>query len=429
MSTRLNPDSLRARVVGLDALLLTSLLWLLAKFLRYLFPPLFATLQESYGVSNATVGAAFTGLMLAYAAMQFPSGALADRVGSVRVVVAGALVAAAGAAVVAVAGPFPVLVGGMLLVGLGTGAHKTVAIGLLSKVYPARTGRALGVLDTLGAFGGVVAPAAVVVVGVGAGTGLVAAAGLGSVLGGVAAGYDWRSVFLVGAGAGVLLAGLFAWRVPGRVEGEDERGGTGTLALGTYAPLFRERRFLLFVLVTVLFSIAYNGAVAFLPLYLTRAVGLSPSVANLVYAALFLVSLVQTVTGDLSDRVGKLPMIVATLSLSAAGLGASLVVRDPLVVAAVVVLFGVGSHGFRPVRGAYLTDVIPDDVAGGTLGIVRTLLMGAGALAPAVVGVVSDAVDFGAAFSLLFVAIAGAAAVAALLLVRPRERSRRGPSS
>lgn len=172
------------------------------------------------------------------------------------------------------------------------------------------------------------------------------------------------------------------------------------------------------MLVTVLFAFAYNGAVAFLPLFLIRTVGLAPEAANLVYAALFLVSLVQTVTGDPSDRVGRLPMIVATLSLAAVGLGGALVVRSPLAVAAAVVAFGVGSHGFRPVRGAYLMTVIPEDVADGTLGTVRTTLMGAGAVAPAVVGLVSDAAGFGPAFGVLFEAVGGGAGLAGLLLVR-----------
>jgi len=50
----------------------------------------------------------------------------------------------------------------MLVIGAGTGAHKTVAVRLLARVYPARTGRALDVLDTVGALSGVVAPVAVV---------------------------------------------------------------------------------------------------------------------------------------------------------------------------------------------------------------------------------------------------------------------------
>jgi fucose permease len=51
-----------------------------------------------YGVSNTQLGLVFAGLMLGYAAMQFPSGALADRLGTVAAVTGGAVVAAAGAA-------------------------------------------------------------------------------------------------------------------------------------------------------------------------------------------------------------------------------------------------------------------------------------------------------------------------------------------
>ncbi|MFC6730779.1 MFS transporter, partial [Natronoarchaeum mannanilyticum] len=150
------------RLGRFDVLVLTSLLWFLAKFLRYAFPPLFGSLQTVYGVSNATLGTAFTGFMLAYAAMQFPAGLLADRFGSVRVITAGALVAIGAALVVVVDSPFAVLVLAMVVMGAGTGVHKTVAVELLSRTYPARTGRALGIFDTFGTFGGVVAPAGVV---------------------------------------------------------------------------------------------------------------------------------------------------------------------------------------------------------------------------------------------------------------------------
>jgi len=72
-----------------DVLVLTSLIWFLGKFVRYAFPPLFEPLQASYGVSNAAVGAAFSGFMAVYALLQFPSGAIADRVGAVRVIARG----------------------------------------------------------------------------------------------------------------------------------------------------------------------------------------------------------------------------------------------------------------------------------------------------------------------------------------------------
>ncbi len=382
-----------------DALVLTALIWFLAKFLRYAFPPLFGTFQSTYSVSNSVVGTAFTALMLAYAAMQFPSGLLADRVGGVRVVTAGAIVAAVASLALTISLPFGVLVGVMVLVGVGTGAHKTVAVRLLSRVYPARTGRALGVMDTFGAFGGVVAPAAVV---------WALAAG----------GADWHVVFLGGGVAGLVLAGLFRWRVPSRLppepESEGEAGGSSA-----YRALFSDTWFLVFVAVTILFSFTYNGAVAFLPLYLEDAAGLSPATAGTLYSGLFLVSLVQVVTGDVSDRLGRLTVIGGTLALATAGLALVVAVPEsPLpVLAGAVIAFGLGSHGFRPVRGAYLVELIPDSVAGGGLGVVRTLLMGVGAVAPAVVGIVSDVASFQAAFAVLLASLAAGLALVGVLAV------------
>lgn len=392
-------DATARRLGRYDALALTASVWFLGKFLRYAFPPLFGTLGDTYGVSRTALGTAFTGFMLVYALMQFPSGLLADRLGAVRVITGGALVTAVGALALVVDLPFAVLAAAMLLLGAGTGTYKTVAVGLLSRVYPARTGRALGVFDTLGSLAGAAAPAAVVV-----------ATGLPAVFGA-----PWRTLFLAGGAAVLVVAVAFALRVPRRLDGAS--AGTGapeSLALGAYAALFRRPRFAAFVGVTVLFSFAYNGAVAFLPLYLADETTLSATTANLLFGALFVVSFVQVVTGDVSDRVGTLPVLVLTLGAATAGLGAVLALSATggvLALGAAVVLFGLGAHGFRPVRGAYLMAVVPDSVAGGGLGVVRTLLMGAGALAPAVVGYLSETVGFGAAFGLLGVALAGATAL------------------
>jgi len=406
------------RLTRFDALVVTSLVWFLGKFLRYAFPPLFGTLGETYGVSRAALGTAFTGFMLVYAAMQFPSGLLADRVGSVRVIAGGAVLTSAGALALVVDAPFLVLVAAMVCMGAGTGTTKTVAVRLLSRTYPERTGRALGVFDTFGTFGGVAAPAVVVLV-----------AGLAGLFGA-----PWRTVFLAGGLAGVAVTAAFVVRVPRRLP-DDERATNandtesdaaadgsdataGSPGLRTYVGLFGAPRFAAFVTVTVLFSFAYNGTVAFLPLYLAEETALTEATANLLFSALFVVSLVQLVTGDASDRVGAAPVIVLTLGVATAGLVAVLALSataGPFVLGACVVALGLGAHGFRPVRGAYLLQVVPDEVAGGGLGAVRTLLMGAGAVAPAVVGVLSETVGFQPAFALLAAALLGATALAVVL--------------
>ncbi|TKX80046.1 MFS transporter [Halorubrum sp. SD626R] len=399
------------RIGDYDVLILVSLIWFLGKFVRYLFPPLFGSLQSAYGVSNATIGTAFSGFMVAYALMQFPSGAVADRIGPIRVIVAGASVAGVGALALVVDSPFAALVAAMVVIGAGTGVHKTVAVRLLARVYPTRTGRMLGVHDTLGALSGIAAPAAVVVV-------LAPPAALALALDRLP-GADWRALFLLTGVAAVSLAVAFALRIPGRLpsdtENQDDDGADpGAL---DYLRLFRNPRFSAFVLVTIGFSFAHNGLVAFLPLYLSREVGLATTTANLLYSLVFAVTFVQLATGDLSDRVGRFPVMVATLGLAAAALAALVIVPGvgvgAIVAGVVVALFGLGSHGFQPVRSAYLMEVLPDWLAGGGLGVVRTLLMGAGALAPAVVGTVADAAGFRPAFALLAGSMALAAVAAA----------------
>lgn len=363
-----------------DALLLTAGIWFFAKFVRYAFPPLFGTFRGEFGVSNTVLGTAFSALMVAYALMQFPSGALADRLGSVKVITAGALVAALASFAVAVPGPFWALVAGMLLVGLGTGAHKTVAVRLLSVAYSARKGRAIGALDTIAGFGGVAAPAAVTL-----------------------ALPDWRGLFLAGGIAATVLAVLFVRRVPRRLPDDRSTGeDAGSVDVRSYVHLFADRQLVLFVCFIVVVAFSYNGAVAFLPLYLTDAAGLAPSTANLVYSALFVVSLVQLATGELSDTVGTVPVMAGTLAVGTLGLGALLVAgAGPLWLGVAVVAFGVGGHGYRPARSTFLMDALPTDSAGGGLGVVRTLLMVSAALAPAVTGLVADLAGFRAAFGLL----------------------------
>jgi MFS family permease len=400
VTERATMGRLWSRLGRYDVLVVVAGVWFLGKFLRYAFPPLFEELKTAFDVSNTAVGTAFTGFMIVYAMMQFPSGLLADRFGPVRVILGGVVTAALGAAIVVVGGPFGLLVVAMLVMGAGTGAHKTVAIKLLALVYPARTGRTLGVFDTLGTFGGVVAP-------------------LG-VAGVLAFAVDWRLIFLLAGILGVALGAAMGLRIRRRLPERDEQGTSERLRLRAYAGPFTQPRFLAFVVVTLGFSFAYNGIVAFLPVYLAQETGTSTALASVLYSVFFIVSVVQVGTGELADRLGRLSVITGTLSLATLSLGilllssrwSSEVFGVPVFGVLSVVGIGLGSHGFRPVRGVHLEALLPDSLAGGGLGAVRTALMGAGAVAPAFVGIVADRTDFAVAFVPLFATLLLAVALA-----------------
>lgn len=394
-------------LLAYDVLVATSLLWFLAQFVRYVFPPLFGTFGELYGVSNTTLGLLFTSMMLAYGGMQFPSGALADRLGMARVIVGGGVVTTVGAFVAYGVRSFPALLVAAVLIGLGTGAHKTVAINLLSRVYPRQTGGLLGTMDAIGHLGGAAGPAAVA---------LVLAVGLG-----------WPTVYLAVGVAGLALTALFHDRMARRPVGaaEGDEGGRSDEAAGgfrAYLVPFLDRRLSTFVLATAAYAVTWSGFTAFLPLYLETVVGLSTERAGLVFGSLFLMALVQPLTGGLADRIGRHVVMASTLGLATASLLALLVAPGPLVALLVVPLFGLGGHGFRPVRDAYLVETIPSRVGGGTLGVARTVMIGTSATAPAVVGYLSDVSGFAVAFGTLVVVIGAGTALVGVLMVVERPR-------
>ena len=398
--------SLLGRLRRFDVIVLTSTLWFLGKFVRFSFPPLFEQIAGVYEVSTAVLGTAYSGLLFVYAILQFPPGLLADRFSSVTVLGGGTVLAALGAFALAVDGPFALLVGGMLIIGAGTAPLKTVGVRLLSRTYPRQTGRALGVFDTFGAFGGVAAPAVVIVF-----------VGLPGVFGS-----PWRTTFLFVGIVGICVTAAFAALVPARLSesGDDDTDDDPNPQLREYAVMFRRPRFVTFVAVTVLFSFAYNAVTAFLPLYLTREAGLTSNMASLLFSSLFAVSLIQLFTGEVSDRVGALPILALTLGVASVGLGSIVVlsgVSGPLALGAAVVCLGLGAHGYRPVRGAYLMSVIPASVAGGSLGVVRTLLLIAGASSPALVGYSSETAGFRPAFWLLTAAFVVATVLSVVLWV------------
>lgn len=374
-----------------DLVILVSLLWFMVQFLRFVFPPLFETFQELYGVTNTQTGILFTAMMLAYASVQFPAGVLGDRIGRPVVILTGAVVFSGAALLAAFSPSFLVVLLAAVLIGLATGPHKAVAIPLLSNQYPDRTGRALGAMDTIGQFGGMTAPLAVVVF-------------LGIAF--------WQGVFVLGAAFSLVFSALFYLRVrgdeslhiresPTETDAEDDAGET------SYVSVFADRDLLVFMLVTMLFTFAWNGLSSFFPLFLATEKGISSGNAGALYSLLFAASISQAVTGDLSDQVGRLRVGVLLFGAMFVGVVSLLFVGSLPALAAITLLIGVGFHGFRPVRDSYLMDVIPDNIGGGTLGVVRTGMTTIGALAPAIIGLLSDTAGFETAFAVIGAAAAG----------------------
>lgn len=383
-----------------DILVLTSALWLMVQGLRYLFPPLFETIQEVHDVSNTVTGVLFTALLGGYAVIQFPSGLLADKFRRDHVILLGAVGFGTASLVTFLAPGIVLLFVGAVLIGVTTGIHKTVAIPFLSEMYGERKGLALGVMDTIGQFGGIVAPMFVVLI-------------LASV-------FHWQNVFLVGALISFGLAAAFHVRVSRSVrmestaplDGEQDTEADIGDVFGkekTYATIFTDTKMIAFLIVAVIVTFAWNGLTSFLPLYFVQAKKLSVGTANLLYSLIFVASFSQVVTGWFSDTLGRVRMIIILLGLVVAGISMMLYTNSVLGLGAAALVTGMGFHGFRPVRDSYLMELIPSSIGGGTLGIARTVMVTIGAFAPAILGFFSDVIGF--RNTILFVVVITVAAI------------------
>jgi len=157
---------------------------------------------------------------LVFACALIPAGALGDRFGRKRGMLAGLAVFAAGSAMAALAPSVAVLMCGRALSGVGAALVLPATLAVtLARLEPAQRPRAVALWSALTGIGGV----------------------LGNLGGGLAVQVGgWRVLFWAGVPIALAAAALIAWRVPGQVPHHDPVDGGGALLLtaGSVALLY-----------------------------------------------------------------------------------------------------------------------------------------------------------------------------------------------
>jgi DHA2 family metal-tetracycline-proton antiporter-like MFS transporter len=382
-------------------------------------------IREQFGVSEAESGWVITGYALTFAVGIPLYGRVSDLFSLRRTFAFGVGMLSVGLAVCAVAPTMTVLVAGRALQGVGAGAIPAVAFGSIAKLLaPGQRGTALGALSSS--------------VGVGAAA--------GPVLGGLIAGAaGWQALFFVTLGLSLMVLVASIYVLPDRISDEPAQEATlrrldlpGGLLLGGTAGLllfgitqaetmglssflvwgclllaalagvsfawhirttpepfispriFASQSFLAAALVGFLAQFTNIGSLFLTPLLLEGTSGLSPAAAGLVLApGAVAVATLSPFAGRLSDRLGPRTvlffglsfMLVSTLVISSFAIGAA-----PYVVAAGLLLLGVGYAGTNSPAANAASGAIPREVAGTGLGIYQLFFfLGSGA-GPAVLG-------------------------------------------
>lgn len=357
------------------------------RFAQVVVGPVVPDIVATFGVSRGAVGTTLTGMWVAYALSQLPSGVLADRFGERGVVLVALAITALAAFGLAGSPGFVPFGAALVLLGVGAGVYYNPATALLAREFGA-VGRAVGTHRVGGQVAGVAAP-------------LAAAA--------VSLRYGWRVTVLLGVPVAVLAALVLLRFVAPTSPVRPTASMRDLFDPGDLGALLARPHTRYTTFVATLVEFVGLATMAFLPALLVGHHGLPGRWANLLFAVLFgATALFQPLAGWLSDRLGR----DETLILQAAGgvLGyAGLAAGSPPLAVPAVLLAGV-SMSATPVVQSRMMDGLSDADQGGGFGLFRTVYLLIGASGTAVVGTAADVTGWGPSFGLL------AAVFATLLL-------------
>ncbi len=376
---------------------LCSLGWFLVQGGRLIIPALALPIQASLSLGNAGFGVAVTVLWAVYALLQFPGGIASDDLGYRSTLVGSSLVVAVGYLLLGSSVGLTVFLVACGLIGGGIGLFYITSRTFPSLLYEGNKGRALGIANAAGDAGGVLAPIA--------GGAIIALA------------LPWRSAFLTIGVAVLVLAAVFHLTIRGSYRATiPDVSGTAREAFGQISaggvPLV--------IAAYSLFALAWQGSVAFIPLYMFEAKGLTFETGNLLLSVFFLMGvLVKPGSGWLSDHVGRHGLSIGSLAGAGLTLGAlALFLSDRVAVIAAVTLFGATLMVFPPVTQAYLIDAFDDETVGSSFGLTRTVYVLIGSMGPALVGIGSDTIGFDSTFALIALGLLAGAVILAIAVRR-----------
>lgn len=160
--------------------------------------------------------------------------------------------------------------------------------------------------------------------------------------------------------------------------------------------------------------LGFGAFLGFLPLY-AQTVGLNDAaIAVVLTLQLTVAVLAKPLTGNLSDRLGRKPVIVLGLFACAAALPLIFRMTSLAGLLAVVPLLGLGVAAVTPATNALIADLVAAQRLGTGMGVFGTIWDVGEAVGPIVAGILIGHIGYGPAFDVIAVIIAAVAVVFAM---------------
>jgi MFS family permease len=328
---------------------------------------------------------------------QIPAGWLADRIGTRILIAVGISGVALGGILVGISQTYIMMIVFLVLLGLLCGGYHPSAAPMVSAlVEPEYRGRALGIHE-IGAGGSLfLSP-------------VIAAS--------IAAAWGWRASFILLA-IPVLIFGLVFYKILGRYAGTRRTRPETTAHYDGAAPRPRRWRHLVAFMFLSVFTGGVSGsAMAFIPLYLVDHFGASePTAASLlsiVYSAGLWAS---PVGGYISDRLGRVPVIVATSLIAGFAVFSLNLASYGLGIGVILFFLGITVFGRMPVAEAYIISQTTERNRSTVYGIYYFSMTETGAVLAPVMGTLIDHFGFHTSFALASIVIFATTVICSLFL-------------
>jgi MFS family permease len=268
----------------------------------------------------------------------------------------------------------------MAIVGVGNLLYHPAALSALSELYPGRRGFATAMHSLGASIGDTVAP---------------------FVAGIALTWYSWREITLANVIPGLVMSAIF-WYFMRNTSLQSARS-TGAMSAQAYVngaiKLFRDPNMLKIAILGGARSMSQAGLSTFLPIYLTGAAGLSVALVGTYMAIVQGAGIVSgPISGSLSDRIGRRPLIAAGMLSSSVLLVVLMLLRVEWLFVLVLALIGFFLYSTQPVLNAWALDIAPPELGGTSIGILFAAQSLLGGLAPVVGGMLADEYGIEAAF-------------------------------
>ena len=204
---------------------------------------------------------------------------------------------------------------------------------------------------------------------------------------------SWRNVLFLNVIPGLVIM-LILWKylfskaemqVVGKGKVSLAEYLQGIKAMGQNVPL------LLLVFVAGMRSMTQQGLNTFLPLYLTREVGLSSAMVGLYISVAHSAGMISTpLAGGISDRRGRKKVLTTGLLSASLALLALAYFQFNSMFIAVLALIGFFLYAIRPVIWAWVLDIGPKDLGGTTISAFSGAQAIFSSFSPVICGFIAD---------------------------------------